>query len=213
MYSTFLSTHNVLRYNNYMHDQLQNDLITNFGYMYVHGKVYWPKSFSVRQKTAMTIAVPSVVARINTDLLGVLYHKPSTLFAFNPNTREYTTQIGHGLFSRIDYNPGDSICSFIGEYINGVAEVERREEAGFGAYTIGIGNNKYLDCYNFRHVCMASYANDPRRCWNSVTNNRAKANALCVSNYGATKNVRLKAIRHIQANTEILWVYGDEYWK
>ncbi len=194
------------------HSKLQDALIEHFGYEYVRGHVYWPKRFTDRQKSVMSISVPSVVSRINTDLTGVLYHIPSKLLALNRTTNQYTSLIGDGLFSRIAYKVGDTICSFIGEIVTSTQEVDRREALGEGGYTISlIHGTKYLDCFHYRHVCMASYANDPRKCMDTVKQKRAKANCECRMN-SITKNVMLKATRSIPANTEILWVYGDTYW-
>ena len=191
-------------------EDLRDDLIEHFGYEYTRGHVYWPKRFTNRQKATMPIAVPSVVSRINTDLSGYLYHKPSTLLALNRRTGYYSKKIGDGLFSHIAYNKGDTICNFVGEKVVGQEEVDRRQAIGRGGYTIHLYRDVFLDCFAYLHVCMASYANDPRNCYSTVYKTRSKANCECRMD-NRTKTVMLKANRNIPPNTEILWVYGNEY--
>ncbi len=98
---------------------------------------------------------------------------------------------------------------YIGEIVN-AEKWQEETAAGRGGYIIALTNEEFLNCWNFRHVCMASYANDPRRCWNILLGKQAKANCKCTMN-PRDKSVSLKAIRDIGAHQEILWIYGDKY--
>jgi hypothetical protein len=195
----------------YRYEELRESLVTSFRWQYMHGKVYWPKAFTKQQRGLMPIAVPSVVTRIRTDLTGVLYHKPSLLRAKTSLRGQYSRPIGDGLFSQIRYKKNDLIVSFIGELVS-FEEVEARTEAGRGGYILEITKEEYLDCYHYRHVCMASYANDPRYCWNFATGvcKQAKPNCRVVLNR-ATRVISLKADKDILPHVELLWVYGGDY--
>jgi hypothetical protein len=113
----------------YDYQELRNSLISSFGYQYTTGQVYWPKAFSNRQRSIMPISVPSVVARISSDLHNVLYRQPSLLRAHDLVSGSYCKTVGEGLFSSIGYKKGDIIVRFIGELVS-VYEMQLRDASG-----------------------------------------------------------------------------------
>jgi hypothetical protein len=183
-------------------------LVNHFSHQYRIGEVYWPKGFSKKQCDIFPI-VTNYINRIRTDLFQVLYAAPSTLRSkvINETGREeYSGLIGHGLFSQIIYKKDDAIVEFMGEII--AKDIfKARESEDKGGYGVYITTNEVLDCFNHRHVCMGSYANDPKNCFNTFYQRLAIANCYTSTNY-KTKTVTLKAKTNIRANVELLWSYG-----
>jgi hypothetical protein len=84
-------------------------------------------------------------------------------------------------------------------------------------------NGVVLDCYdNYQlGLCLASAANSPKGCFNTITKSTAVANCrlvVPVVKKGMRKKFYLKAgistspnNFYIPCNTEFLWNYGDSY--
>jgi hypothetical protein len=86
---------------------------------------------------------------------------------------------------------------------------------GRGRYMIKISDVLVLDCYPayLRRECMASYANSPKGCWDTVTNRKAKKN--CRLKVGMLRNgtwrAQLIATSTIEPDIEHIYDYLDEY--
>jgi hypothetical protein len=80
---------------------------------------------------------------------------------------------------------------------------------------IKISDVLVLDCYPayLRRECMASYANSPKGCWDTVTNRKAKKN--CRLKVGMLRNgtwrAQLIATSTIEPDIEHIYDYLDEY--
>ena len=74
------------------------------------------------------------------------------------------------------------------------------------AYT----NTVILDSFNYLHVCKASRANCPLKCFNNRTRTMASENAKLVVDRNRRK-ISLRAIIDIAPHNEILWKYGPQY--
>ena len=198
------------------HFDLREALVKHFYYCYVKGKVLWPREFTREQRLRLSIprmpqTVHAIRARVEEEAVRNLYASAS-LLRRKDRLGNYTTTIGHGLFSNIRYAPTHRIASFKGEVIS-ATEYNRRCDLGKGGYAIHINVNAVLDCYNFKgRECMASMANSPLKCLDLTTNKAAQANAKLVTYYSdETFHAYLQATCVIEAHTEILWPYSKFY--
>jgi hypothetical protein len=194
------------------HDRLQERLVTSFQVQYELGLLRWPKTFNSYQKTRLPV-IPLAIRRARGECHRALYTLPSTYLAFTEETQSYSRSIGLGLFSRIQYKKGDVIAWFNGEIIS-QEEMLQKEEEGKGGYVVYICENVLLDCYEKCKdmICLASYANSSRNCWDTSTNSRAVNNAS-LSVDRETRTACLKATCIIPPEKEISWPYASSYYR
>jgi hypothetical protein len=142
-----------------------------------------------------------------------LFHMDSGLRARN-STGYYSKKIGQGLFSKVAYTNGELIAIFNPEVIS-ASEGLRRTQLGLGGYMIKISKSQVLDCRpNFvRGKCMASFANSPKRCFDTATGRLAIKNAnLTVGLLSSgVWRAKLTAFGKINPSREIMYSYQSEY--
>lgn len=81
------------------------------------------------------------------------------------------------------------------------------------AYAHPINDNCsfYLDCYDHKGRCMASYANSPHECRTVYSSFAATPNCY-VSINEQRGTIMLKClVDHIPPHTELTWVYENSY--
>jgi hypothetical protein len=148
----------------------------------------------------------------------ILYEGPSTLFRDNNNQ-----SLGRGLFCNRPIIKNETIIFFKGDKIT-FEEAKRRQDLGFGGYTIYITNEVYLDCYPYAFLsdpqdrCWASLANSPLHAHtitydnnNNEIRNTIRSNCnLCVNR--SNQEVRLRAKRNVNnSNFELTYNYSANY--
>ena len=193
---------------------LRDYLITHFSLSFRLGRIQWPKNMRKPQRLLYNrptpITEPAAVMRALCIIRETLDIRHTTLLLMINNTLKDV--IGDGLFSSISIKKGDLIADFVGEFIT-AAEGKKRSINGYKGYMIAYTNDIVYDCYKYclhLHVCKASKANSPHKCFNINTQQMAVANAKLSINY-KTKKLSLKAIKDISPTEEILWDYGSKY--
>ena len=136
------------------HQILRDALIVSYNKQYNIGETQWPRKLEDRRKRQLDL-----VKRQKINLEDALYHKPSLYKAFCIMSKDYSSDIGEGLYSMISYQKDDLIAEYQYEVIN-EEEGLRREALGNGGYMHLLGN-QLVDCYNWyvQGRCKASYAN------------------------------------------------------
>ena len=139
-----------------------------------------------------------------------LYHRPSTIRAVHPRTKQLVS-IGKGLFSKLSYTNNETIIIFCGDLMS-QAQYEQETTAGRGGYAIHLSETEVLNCYHKfkQNKCMASYANSPQGCVIAGSKEKAKPNANLVVDR-KNKSARIVANGNISPNTEILLTYRNAY--
>lgn len=124
-------------------------------------------------------------------------------------TSEFTRLIGDGLFTNIPLQPKQLIVKFSGEIIPRHPDYDDRVAAGRGGYGILIATNLVLDCYDNAQsrTCLASLANDPRHCFDTVNSRSAIANCrIAIRN----REVSLRCGDNcVPVGTELSYAYGS----
>ena len=197
---------------------LKAALMKSFSIQWILGRLKWPARFDSKKKAAMPLD------RATMELHRALYTLDSNLRRLDTDTNLYTIPIrGKGLFSKIMYKKDEPIISFIGTVRTQAKYMEICEtEPWRKAYSIAFSTNgDVLDCYDHyvKGLCIASYANSPKKCHDVITGKAAMENCYISVNY-VEKTITLKCgykKRHcpdsfvIPAGTELLWDYGDSF--
>jgi hypothetical protein len=196
---------------------LKEALQQHFSWAFRKGEIQWPKNMSKVQKT--NIQMP--VRRISDSIYQCLYSKESCL-RIKDSSGMFTEKIGSGLFSTISFSKNDTITYFKGDLVS-PEEYKVRCDSGHGGYAIKINKNLYLDCRRnyLNRKCMASFANSPKRAYNTVTRSAAIANCRVVVD-AASLSAKLVCGAYKEDNrtpknfmiypdTEMLWDYESEY--
>ena len=99
-------------------------------------------------------------------------------------SRNYSFEVGNGLFTSRTIPKDTHIVDFVGEYLNNVAEIQRRRmHSDTGGYLLGNTTGTFaIDCFEAcrRGQCLASFANCPLNCYNVVQKQVPVANARLV---------------------------------
>jgi hypothetical protein len=133
-----------------------------------------------------------------------LYGAPSSLRAYDSRNGLYTTSIGLGLFTLIDYDVDDVITVFIGNYFP--CSVGSQVSIRNSGYIVKISNRVIMDCYSTKGwLCMASLSNSASRCFNTKTGKVAKANAFI--HMDKRLRVTLRAVTPIKKYDEVICSY------
>jgi len=146
-----------------------------------------------------------------------LYVRPSQLRRYSNQMRNYSLEIGNGLFTSRAIAHNTHIVSFVGEYLDDPEEIRRRmQRSARGGYMLGNTTlTAALDCFETceRGQCLASYSNCPLHCYNIVKNRSASANARLVVRVirQGKYDWSLVSTCNIPAHEEILWNYGVGY--
>jgi hypothetical protein len=183
------------------------------------GTLEWPKNFSKDKKKATPLE------RATLECHRALHPGPSTLralFYYNAKSPpEYSREIGRGLFSLHCYKKNDDIVDFVGVYmtLDEYDKLCQREPHRVG-YALEYTDSIVLDCFDHYRMgfCVASLANSPIGCWNTVTKSKAVANCRLIVHHDDNihkRRVYLKAGPEtscpknffIPAGTEILFNY------
>ena len=78
------------------------------------------------------------MARAERILRAHLYVRPSQLRRYNRLSRNYSFEIGNGLFTTRTIPKDTHIVDFVSEYLNNVAEIQRRRmHSDTGGYLLG----------------------------------------------------------------------------
>ena len=187
------------------HQILRDALIVSYNKQYNIGETQWPRKLEDRRKRQLDL-----VKRQKINLEDALYHKPSLYKAFCIMSKDYSSDIGEGLYSMISYQKDDLIAEYQYEVIN-EEEGLRREALGNGGYMHLLGN-QLVDCYNWyvQGRCKASYANtatnirDPNDPTKVIYKNAEIRYSLTTN----PKTIKIYAIKSIPSNTEILVTYS-----
>lgn len=190
---------------------LTNALVTHFTYAFNIGEVDWPKRFTKKSKINYRL-IPESIKRVAMELNKQLYIGPSSFLAYNSISNMYDKQIGLGLYVYRDFNKDEIIAEFIGVCKSMLSYQKYTVANCRGGYAIYINKDYVLDCYHSMkdRKCLASYANCPEDCWDTINNKQANANAVLIIN-AKQKRARLKAIVDIPRYSEISYKYGDSY--
>ena len=168
--------------------------------------------------------------RATIEMKRSLYAKPSVLRVRDKFTGLFTKTLTNpkGLFSHLGYRRNDNIVKFVGT-IRSLSEYEvicAKEPLRRSYSLISSEHGVILDCYDqYKNgFCLASYANSPLGCWNTVTNTKATENCRLVitTDEKGNKSFWLRAgIRRngkqssrrffIPPHQELLFHYGDSY--
>jgi len=103
-------------YASYKYDTVREAIKDHFYFMYMKGRVLWPKRFL--EKEAFPLTRNAINSRINFEHERVLYAEASSLRARCRRSGVFYLLIGDGLFSNIDYEIDDHIADYNGELIN-----------------------------------------------------------------------------------------------
>jgi len=196
---------------------LQKLLITHFDVSFKLGLISWPRRMCLevqkRLKKTEIISEFSAVRRALAFKNDMLYVSPSNLRVEGDVKGIYDKTVGDGLFTRMPINKGDIIAEFLNEWITRT-DYEERTEAGKGGYIIKIKEkdkiDRYMDCYNFQHICKASKANSVVRAIDLSSYRKAIENSSMFVRKDSSR-VFLKAKSYIPCNGEIMYHYADEY--
>ena len=161
---------------------LKAALMKSFSIQWILGKLRWPARFDSKRKAAMPLD------RATMELHRALYTMDSNLRRLDEATNEYTIPIrGKGLFSKIMYKKDEPIISFIGTVRTQQKYMEICEtEPWRKAYSIAFSTNgDVLDCYDHysKGLCLASYTDSPKKCFNIGTGKAAMANCYISVNH------------------------------
>jgi hypothetical protein len=120
--------------------------------------------------------------------------------------------IGKGLFCEKVIPVGARLPYFKGVIISLKEYLKKpTNEIGYGFQIIK--DELVLDCYSNTKICMAGYANNPKKLMHRVTHAEPIANTKCFKSKekNSTGNVVffLEAIKEIGINEEILWTYDE----
>jgi hypothetical protein len=190
------------------YERLRKDLVINFEQQYNRGEVHWPTRFTDAAKSAMPNTPAVIAQRINVDAESYLFNKPS-VFRIADAHGDFVRRIGDGSFSTLSYKSNDRICTFVGELITN-DDYKLREDAGQGGYAVYVNQDYCLDCPVDN--CLASYANSPRRAFDTVTQKKAEANCRIARSFkDGDVVICLRATKIIMARDEICYSYGKEY--
>jgi hypothetical protein len=135
------------------------------------------------------------------------YEEVDGLYRADSKLIKPNVDFGFGLFAAVPKLKGKKVATFIGEFIT-YSQGDARTNAGFGGYMIRIREDRLLDCFNYRDICMASLANSPAGARVNPSMKRAKANCTLVVR---SDRAYLVAKRIILPGEEILWSYGNLY--
>lgn len=121
-----------------------------------------------------------------------------------------TKHIGKGLYTKNTISKGANICNFEGTifHVNELDEYTNKykRENGFWGF-VQIDKQHYLNTYE--SDCFANYINSPQNT-KQPDGKTSGANAKMVVN-NKSKMARVKAIKEINANEEILMSYGPKF--
>jgi hypothetical protein len=156
---------------------LKDALQRSFTVQWIKNKLQWPKNFTSKQRVQLPLA------RATLEMKRALQGRPSCLRALDVRG-EYRKDIGNGLYSLMGYKRDDLIATYVGNIRTRVQfDALLESEPVRQQYSIAISSKgDILDCYDaFRQgLCMASFANEARACFNTVTNKAAQPNCRIV---------------------------------
>jgi hypothetical protein len=189
---------------------LRSALVTHFCHQYKIGDLWWPRSMSKNQRQILILN--KIQTRFGDECLKFLYHRESDYRCLDKDGENYTSHIGHGLFSKIIIKKDEIIGYFSGELINNNTRL-RRDRLGRGGYTLHISNSVLLDCYNTFKAgnCIMAYANSPLQLKHKDDKAKNVTSNAYLSSNTTTGKVCLKAKRKIEAHEEILFSYHKHY--
>jgi hypothetical protein len=223
MISSKTSLRGISLYSNQSHAHwtLKELLVKNFTHQYSIGDLYWPRLFKALNRKNFPKAPPInrvleagfQIPILQNNLLCCksLYIKPSDLRA-SRDGKVYNITIGNGLFTSLPLKKNTKLGQFQGEIIN----LEMKEErilAGKGGYMINFNETMFLDCYDSAIVtktCLLSLANSAYKCYNINTSKKATNNCKLVID-PIQRTATIETLRYINANTELLYNYGNDY--
>lgn len=190
---------------------LTNALVTHFTYAFNIGEVDWPKRFSKNHKFNYRL-IPNAIKRAAKELQKDLYLGPSTLLAYNKETKEFDKEVGIGLYVNRSFTKGEIVAEFIGEMKSVISYEKYMVDSGRGGNAIYINEHYVLDCYKTKmdRTCLASYANCPSKCYDTCNNRSAEPN-MKLSICSKQRRVTLKAITNITQYSEVFYSYGNSY--
>jgi hypothetical protein len=187
-------------------------LCSSFEKQYEMGLISWPRNFSKHQKVLMPCSrIANIAIRAERDIYDTFSIGPSKVMGLDVNTGRYNISIGSGLFSGLEFKKGQRVIDFKeGDKVS-IAVYDQRVAAGEGGYALHINMCDVMDLYALRNSCKASMANDPTNTWNTVTNDKSKANCqLRVFNKNMKSSFYLLAKTKISPGDEILFEYSHK---
>lgn len=111
------SQQNPMPFSQANHLPLKEALIKNLSYAYTHGKLEWPKHFTMQQRSSLPL-LTRALRRTDLDSRVNFRVAPSTLRRRDAQTGLFTAPIGNGLFANKKFKPGDHLINFVGTIIN-----------------------------------------------------------------------------------------------
>ena len=149
------------------------------------------------------------------------YIKKSSLVGVNDE------DIGNGLFAGKDYRKNEVVEIYVGEIISMyeydklIGKSKYKDRNKYGILLKGKEKDDdalVLDCYwHYKDgECLASAANDSRKCKFVSSTNKCEDNVRIVINYpknGKNFVAKLVCIKDIKKDEEILVSYGKNYWR
>ena len=161
--------------------------------------------------------------RIHDECDRALYQQPSELRRRDKQTKQWTSEIGQGLFSTMSYKRNEVIAEFKGTWRSLMEweEIAAKEPWRRAYSIIASEHGDILDCFDHfkKGNCIASYSNSPIACIDLTTNTKAVANSrIKVSGKriflvcGVNK-VGSRSPKHfvLQPHKEILWNYESSF--